>query len=276
MAKIIIEQAKVTPDHTESGNGGNAGNGNQSSTNTDKNNSNTGSGSANNGNTEQTDTDKKHVHNYELVTFNEPTTLREGRALYRCMECGHELVITYPAVEEDKNMQESDNMLETKEDKEVHKEGTGKENKTELSTKEKIQNIESSEEIPKPEEEKKELTEAELYKIAQTLCGLTEEQVRALYEQGLLNMTQGEWERLLSILRTQIVIREEQVSLSENMPLTDEDTEYEETTKQTGMVWNLLWAFLLGAAVMYLICKIKETRKKKEPKQTQNQTRKLN
>ena len=89
-------------------------------------------------------------------------------------------------------------------------------------------------------------------------------------------MTQEELERLLSILRTQIIINEEEVSLSQNTPLTDEDTEHEEPVKASGAMWSLLWAFLLGAAVMYLICKIKETKNTKKPKMVQNQTRKLN
>ena len=105
------------------------------------------------------------------------------------------------------------------------------------------------------------LSEAELSKIANTLSGLTEEQIRELYEKGLLNMTKEEFERLLAMVRAQIVIAEEQVGLSENTLLTEE-AESQDTTKQPEAMWNFLGAFLLGAAVMFLIREVMEANRK--------------
>ena len=283
MAEIVIEQAKATEDSTESGKDekeeGDSTNQDSGNENGGDSGNSQGGSSSNTGDTEQEKTEKPHVHNYELLTFDAPTVSQEGKAIYRCKECGHELVITYPMLEEGEKEQTSVITPETDEDEEEKEEEKQEKKKTQAKQNENLKKQVSSEEIQKEEpkeEESRTLTEAELYKIAQALGGLTEAQIRELYEKGLLNMTQEELQRLLSILRTQIIINEEEVSLSPNTPLTDEDTEHEEPVKASGAMWSLLWAFLLGAAVMYLICKIKETKNTKKPKMVQNQTRKLN
>ena len=52
---------------------------------------------------DKTEETSQHKHNYELVSFEEPTSEKEGKAVYRCTKCGHELVITYPvSAEEEK------------------------------------------------------------------------------------------------------------------------------------------------------------------------------
>lgn len=305
MAEIIIEPAKTTTDIPESNpdmdgtdgaegtdsNAGSDGNENDSGNHNDAGGSSSGTGNAGqdgsssgNGNAGQDETHKNHVHNYELITFEAPTTSQEGKALYRCKECGHELVIAYPVLEDDKKQEDSESILETEEkNSEIAENEKGQKSKqeekdkkkTELSEKDNMEKLASSTETLEMNEHK-ELSEAELYKIAQLLEGLTEDQVRELYGKGLLNMTQEELERLLAILRTQIIIQEEEVSLSENTPLTDEDTEQVEAGKTSGVVWNVFWAFLLGAAVMYLIRKIMETKNTKKPKKEEAKTRKLN
>ena len=74
-------------------------------------------------------------------------------------------------------------------------------------------------------------------------------------------MTKEEFERLLAMVRAQIVIAEEQVGLSENTLLTEE-AENQDTTKQSEAMWNFLWTFLLGAAVMFLIREVMEANRK--------------
>ena len=287
VAEIVIEPAKANSDHSNSENNGNktdnnngtddnsAPNSNGGNQNNNNNGSHSSGGSSSgSGNAGQAGTEKPHVHNYELISFDSPTVTQEGKALYRCKECGHELIIAYPMLEDDNkenseftpDMEEKEMVTndseEGKKDKQEEKD-KDKTNKVELIQKEDLKNLVTSEEILE-QDTRKILSEAELYKIAQDLEGLTEAQVKELYKSGLLNMTQEEFERLLSILHTQITINEEEVGLSENTPLTDEEEEIQVTAKQSEAMWNLLWAFLLGAAVMYLIRKIMETRNTKK------------
>lgn len=263
MSSIVIEEKKETPETD-----------NKEKDDQDSNFENNQQGS---GNTGQTETLKPHAHNYELISFTEPAVAREGKALYRCKKCGHELVVTYPALEdesrenilektdtsakEDRKEIEKD-MEEIQKDKTIEKEKPSL-NKSEQSKEENIDRQTNLKEIAE-EEKQKAFTEAELYQIAKALDGLTKEQIRELHEKGLLNMTQEELERLFAILSSQRLINEDQVSLSENPALTQENSGGRITTKQPQTMWKLLWAFLLGAAVMYLLRKGMETKNVKK------------
>lgn len=267
---IVIEEVKKMPEEPKTDN-------KENQPGKDNHGSNSENNQQGNGNTGQTETVKPHAHNYELISFAEPAVAQEGKALYRCKKCGHELVVTYPALEnesrentlektdtsakEDSKEIEKD-MEEIQKDKTIEKEKSSL-SKSEQSKEENIDRQTNLKEIAE-EEEQKALTEAELYQIAKALDGLTKEQIRELYEKGLLNMTQAELERLFAILRSQRLINEDQVSLSENAPLTSEDSSNQITTKQPQIMWKLLWAFLLGAAVMYLLRKIIETKNAKK------------
>lgn len=253
MVEIIIEEAKHhggnnNPDHSDPS-------GSDSDSGSDDN-----TGGNQGGDTSDSDQGevKPHVHDYVLINFDQPTATQEGKALYRCAGCGHELVITYPATgeatekEEPKSEENTTERKPEKTDKDKDKTGKGE--------------IENSQgEISKEEtseEKNRVLTESELAKIAKTLSGLTREQIRDLYGKGLLNMSQEELGRLLAMIQTQTIIAEEQVGLSENTLLTEVETEEENMTKPSQTMWNFLWAFLLGAAVMFLVREVMEANRK--------------
>lgn len=252
MAEIVIEAVKQNGGNNDSGNNGNSSNGG-SSGNEDAGDGNYGGNSSGNGT--QGGTVKPHVHNYELISFNQPTATEEGKALYRCADCGHELVITYPA--QGKGT-EDESTLAGDEAEELMPEGDKEAEAEQDAMKRPEPNKDKGNKI----KENKEVVD----KLSDTL----QDEERKVY-------TEAEFERLLSMLRTQMMIQEEQVSLSENLPSVEEDTneEQQETTKQTELMWNWLWAFLLGAAVMFLVRKIMETKKEKKQQKTLAPTRKL-
>lgn len=271
MAKIVIEKAKQNTGGTS---GGSGGTGEQE----DEDNSDNPSGDEPGGNTPQKPqgTEQAHKHNYELISFVEPTTEEEGKALYRCVECGHELVITYPPCEEPQEDIASEDEKDDTEDREEEENKKTSQKKQPMSSQEK--EIEEKEDFEEMSEEiRKALTEAELLRLAETLKGLTEAEIRALYEKGYLNISEEELDRLLSMIRTQIIIDEEKVSLSDNLP-----EEEEQDVKKIGAGnWKLLWAFLLGAAVMFLLRELMQRRKggkteKRTKKESAGKTRKLN
>lgn len=212
--------------------------------------------------------EKQHKHNYELVSFEEPTSDQEGKAVYRCGECGHELVITYPATGKEENSSDLDEENNTEAEK-----------KEKLSDKKQTIYVNQTEDEHKAvtslEKEKKTFTEAELLKMAKALKNLSEDEIRDLYEKGLLNLTAQELERLLSMIRAQVTIDEEQVSLSENAASDEENENADNDAEKETRMWNILWAFLLGAAVMFLIREIMGVQKKKRSNQTAAPTRKL-
>lgn len=284
MAEVIIEEAKqnVGGNNNAGGNNNTGGNNNGSHNGGSGDN---GSSGNNSGNT--------HKHNYELISFDQPTATKEGKAVYRCMECGHELVVTYPANgntqgdekneitekpaqkdeteimdkplqnEEENNKSDKEAWKEDKNDKE-------KESSREDSKKKELSNLtdkemnEDSEEMA--DELRKAMTEAELLRMAETLKNLTEAEIREMYRKGFLNLSEEELERLIAMIRTQIIIDEEKVSLSDELPSLEQDRT---ANNQMSKYWSVLWAFLLGAIIMFLIrefmqkCKKKETNKQK-------------
>ena len=256
MAEIIIEEAKQNGGNNNSGNHDNPGNGSNGG-----NSDNTGSNQGGNHTNSETGTIKPHTHDYQLMSFDQPTPTKEGKAVYQCIECGHELVITYPATGEN-TKEEVSKPADIVEDSKPEKKEPVKNKVTKPDETVKENSVQpDTQEIKQIKEESRVLSEAELSKIANTLSGLTEEQIRELYEKGLLNMTKEEFERLLAMVRAQIVIAEEQVGLSENTLLTEE-AESQDTTKQPEAMWNFLGAFLLGAAVMFLIREVMEANRK--------------
>ena len=248
MAEVIIEEAKQNTD----GNEGGSNNGNHN-----------GGSSGGTGNVTKPEVSQTHKHNYELISFEQPTATEEGKAVYRCAECGHELVVTYPAsgnVEDDGKTDSSsqEDKEENNSDKDAQEDDKKENTKKEpisLSDKESDEN--STEEMT--EELRKALTEAELLRMAEALKSLTEAEIRDLYRKGFLNLSEEELERLLSMIRTQVIIDEEKVSLSDKLPTEDEEMAKKQTAKQ----WSVLWAFLLGAIIMFLIRELMQKRKKK-------------
>lgn len=228
MAEIVIEETKHNAGDTKPGNDTDADDHDHGDSNSGAGNT---SGATQGGDQENnTEIVTPHKHNYELISFKQPTAKEEGKAVYRCIECDHELVITYPA--EGEKAEEKDK-TESEKDK--------KEEKIKIEAIEKETDKKS---VYKPQDEE----------------------------------TKEEPERLNSMIRTQAMIDDEQVSLSEQLPSAevDENSEnVENTEKQYAGMWNLLWAFLLGAAVMFLIRKMMEARTAKEQKTTSTPTKKL-
>lgn len=265
VAEIVIEEAKQNGTENDSES-------NKPADNHDSNNGGKDTTSGDNQNEnqqEKVEEEVSHKHNYELISFEEPTSDKEGKAVYRCTECGHELIITYPTSDKEEESIPSDSGEE--QSKEEQTEDEEKENEKELVNEQ--NKAEDEEELS--EEVKEALTEAELLRLAETLKSLREDEIRDLYEKGLLNITEQQLERLLSMIRTQVIIDEEQVGLSENLSLENEDENVEKNQKQKIGVWNILWAFILGAVVMFLIREIMETQKKKRLEKTSAPTRKL-
>lgn len=278
MAEIVIEEAVWNNGGSNSGN-------NSSSDEPDDNqdtSNDTPSGTQNN---KQDKTEnEKHKHNYELMSFEEPTSEKEGMAVYRCTECGHELVIHYPAtgeVEElPKEQETAEKKNEQKEPEKIINNTTKdkvsiKKESTKEVTEDKIE--ETTKELS--EEVRKALTEAELLRLAETLKGLTETEIRDLHEKGFLTLTGEELERLLAMIRTQIIIDEEKVSLSETWPSegVDESTANVDKNEEQGKgLWNVIWAFILGAIVMFCIREILGIRNRRRGEQASAPTRRLN
>ena len=115
------------------------------------------------------------------------------------------------------------------------------------------------------DELRKAMTEAELLRMAEALKNLTEAELRELYRKGFLNLSEQELERLIDMIRTQMIIDEEKVSLSDELPTLEED---KMANNHIAKYWSVLWAFLLGAIVMFLIREFMQKCKKKE---TENQ-----
>ncbi len=277
MAEVIIEEAK----QNAGGNEGGSNNGNHNDGSGDNgdsgNDSGNGGSSGGTGNVTKPEESQTHKHNYELISFEQPTATKEGKALYRCVECGHELVVTYPAggnVEEDgktdspsqEGKEENKSDKNTQEEQENTKKENGKKENNKSDDKEKEQislsdrevNENSTEEMT--EELRKALTEAELLRMAEALKSLTEAEIRDLYRKGFLNLSEEELERLLSMIRTQVIIDEEKVSLSNELPSTEDE---DASQKWAEKYWSVLWAFLLGAITMFLIRELMQKRKKK-------------
>ena len=296
MAEVIIEKAKQNAGGNSNGShsGGSGENGGSG------NNSGNGGASGSAGNTTKPGASQTHKHNYELISFDQPTATKEGKAVYRCKECGHELVVAYPAngntqgneknevtekpsQEEDKEIikkpwQEEDKEItdkplkkpekNNKSDKDAWKEE--KESNREDSKKKALGNLTDNEtgENDKKEmtdELRKAMTEAELLRMAEALKNLTEAELRELYRKGFLNLSEQELERLIDMIRTQMIIDEEKVSLSDELPTLEED---KMANNHIAKYWSVLWAFLLGAIVMFLIREFMQKCKKKE---TENQ-----
>ena len=279
MAEIIIEEAKQNVE----GNEGGSNNGN-SNNDTSDDSSDSGSGSGNHGSDSngssgsigtvtKPEASQNHKHNYELISFAQPTATEEGKAVYRCTECGHELVVRYPAggnaQGEDKDKLTDKPMQKEEENNQADKEAWEEKNKNDkekanskkkeqINLSEKESEESSVEEMT--EELRKALTEAELLRMAEVLKSLTEAEIRDLYRKGFLNLSEEELERLLSMIRTQVIIDEEKVSLSDELP-TEEDEETSQ--KWIERYWSVLWAFLLGAMIMFLIRELMQKRKKK-------------
>lgn len=271
MAEIIIEEAKQNTGGNGNGNSGGSSTGGSDSGNSGNSGSASGTGTAN-----KPQESQSHKHNYELVSFTEPTATKEGRAVYRCVECGHELTVTYPAggalqgedadSRPDKDVQEEAGIKQDEKEKESSKENNkGKDDKKKeqvsLTTKKQNENEPEDETEKMTEELRSALTEAELLRMAEALKGLTEAEIRDLFRKGFLNLSEEELERLISMIHTQVVIAEEKVSLSDELPLEESE---ENGKKNTADYWNVLWAFLLGATVMFLIREIMQRSKKKE------------
>lgn len=265
MAEIVIEAVKQNVGDEESGSDKNSG---------DYDNNDGGNVSDSTPNDNQQDKVELHKHNYELISLEEPTIVKEGKAVYRCIECGHELVITYP-VKKDENIV-PDSKTDIEEEKSKTEAEGASENTKDKKLEEKLSELESSEGLS--DEVKKALSEAELLRIAETLKSLSEDEIRDLYEKGFLNVTWEEFERLLAMIRTQTIIDEEKVSLSENLlsAEVDENSEHVDNAKKQNVnMWNSLWAFFLGVAVMFFIRKMMEVRKSKQQKEVASLTRKL-
>lgn len=234
-------------------------------------------------NDKQDKVEEKHKHNYKLKSFEEPTSKKEGKAVYLCSECGHELVINYPATGE---TQELPKETEIEEKDELPKETEIGEKSNELKENEenvddtKKNKIDTKEETTEAhtEEVRKALTEAELLRLSETLKELKEAEIRAMHEKGFLTLTEEELERLLAMIRTQIIIDEEKVSLSETL-LSEEVNESKENVDKNEIsdhdLWNGAWTFLLGAIVMFCIRQILEIKKRKKGEKTSAPTRKL-
>lgn len=276
MAEIIIEEAKQNTGGNNSGGstGGSSG-GNDDASGSGSGNSGNGGSSGGTGTNNKPQESQSHKHNYELVSFTEPTATKEGKAVYRCVECGHELVVTYPAggkvqgedvdSRPDKDVQEEagikqDEVENAKKDN-AKKDNTKKDKlkKETVSLTDKEQDENGMEEMT--EELKKALTEAELLRMAEALKSLTEAEIRDLFRKGFLNLSEEELERLISMIRTQVVIAEEKVSLSDELP---SEKSKENDKKNIEAYWNVLWAFLLGAVVMFLLRELMQKGKKKE------------
>lgn len=276
MAKIVIENTKQNA-------GGNSGGSGSTGEQEDEDNSDTPSGDKQGGNIPEKPqgTIEAHKHNYELISFVEPTMEVEGKALYRCVECGHELVITYPPYEGSQEEIKPEDKDDNHEDDEGNVEEDKKEDKKEQQKKPVISLHDEAEEKDMAEiteEVRKALTEAELLRMAETLKHLTEAEIRDLFNKGYLNLSEEDLDRLIAMIRTQVIIDEEKVSLSDSLSSEEEGTE----GKKHGLnKWSVLWAFLLGAAVMFLIREIMQNQKNKgKEKEGKNRTsattRKLN
>lgn len=277
MAKIVIEKAKQNA-------GGNSGDSGNTGEQEDENNSDTPSGNKPEENKPEKPqgTEEAHKHNYELISFVEPTTETEGEALYRCVECGHELVITYPPYEEEQEEIKPEDEDDNQEKGDDEKVGEEKQEEKKKQEKKPVilpdEEVEEKDAVEMTEEVRKALTEAELLRMAETLKHLTEAEIRSLYDKGYLNLSEEELDRLIAMIRTQVIIDEEKVSLSDSLSSEEEEST---TKKQELNKWSVLWAFLLGAAVMFLLREMMQKKKKREGKKeeknrTSSTTRKLN
>lgn len=260
MAEIIIEEAKQNI-------GGDTGNSGGSDFDGSDNDNGNGGSSGGTGTVVKPEESQSHKHNYELKSFVKPTEDKEGKAVYRCLECGHELVITYPASGKsqgedtdsrlDKDAQEEDVLKQDEKEKENSKDDNTKKEIVSLTSK--GQNESDSEKMT--EELRKALTEAELLRMAEILKSLTEAEIRDLFRKGFLNITEEELDRLISMIRTQVIIDEEKVSLSDELPSEESK---EDDKKNIADYSGVLWAFLLGAVIMFLLRELMQKGKRKE------------
>lgn len=271
MAEVIIEEVKqnVGGNDSENSNGNHGNDADHGSTGNHGGNGGTSEGT---GSVIKPGTTQTHKHNYELISFVEPTATKEGKAIYRCIECKHELVVSYPAsgntegdtITKEEGEKEIDKAPEDEKNSNKEKENSREENKekepVKLTNKELEQNIMDNME----EELRKALTEAELLRMAESLKNLTEAELRDLYEKGFLNLSEEEFERLISMICTQVIIDEERVGLSDEFPTGEKE---ESVNKQMPNYVGVLWAFLLGAVIMFLLRELMQKNRKEDNEQ---------